>query len=88
MAFSTSFVQLANGSILAFVSNKNNETSFRAIMTESKDTTKEKKYNKKGGLFSFNVSEIVRFNFFFIHFKFSQETNKDYLYNQFVILLI
>ena len=65
MAFSTSFVQLANGSILAFVSNKNNETSFRAIMTESKDTTKEKKYNRKGGLFSFNVSEIVRFNFFF-----------------------
>ena len=26
--------------------------------------------------------------FFFIHLKFSQETNKDYLYNQFVILLI
>ena len=43
---------------------------------------------KKGGLFSFSVSEIVRFNFFFFHFKFSQETNKDYLYNWFVILLI
>ena len=46
---------------------------------------------KKGGLFSFSVSEIVRFNFFFffsIHLKFSQETNKDYLYNRFVILLI
>ena len=28
------------------------------------------------------------FYFFFIHLKFSQETNKDYLYNQFVILLI
>ena len=36
-AFSTSSVQLANGSIPAFVSNKNNETSFRAILTESKD---------------------------------------------------
>ena len=45
---------------------------------------------KKRGLFSFNVSEIVRFNFifFFIHLKFSQETNKDYLYNWFGILLI
>ena len=45
---------------------------------------------KKRGLFSFNVSEIVRFNFFFffIHLKFSQETNKNYLYNRFVILLI
>ena len=26
--------------------------------------------------------------FFFIHLKFSQDTNKDYLYNQFVIFLI
>ena len=26
--------------------------------------------------------------FFFIQLKFSQDTNKDYLYNQFVILLI
>ena len=43
---------------------------------------------KKGGLFSFSVNEIVRFNFFFIHLIFSQETNKDYLNNRFVILLI
>ena len=47
IAFSTSSVQLVNGSIPAFVSNKNNETSFKAVLTKSKDTTKEKKYNIK-----------------------------------------
>ena len=41
-------------------------------------------------LFSFSVNELVRFFFFFffIHLKFSQETNKNCLYNQFVIFLI
>ena len=39
-------------------------------------------------LFGFSVSEIVRFIFFFIHLKFSQETNKDDLYNRFIIFLI
>ena len=35
------------------------------------------------------MCETVRFfSFLFIHLKFSQETNKNYLYNQIVILLI
>ena len=42
---------------------------------------------KKGGcLASESNSEIQKKNF--IHLKFSQEINKDYLYNWFVILLI
>ena len=44
------------------------------------------KYVKKGKLFIFSVSEIMRFKFIFIHLKFSQETNKAFRFLHLIVL--